>query len=421
MARKAQATRARIAGRKRVLILTADAGFGHRAAAKAIADAVTEQYGDACEAIIANPLDDARAPALLRKAQDDYDRMIRESPDLYRLGYQASDQTLPTGIAEQALSLMLYATLRDSLAHYQPDAIVSTYPLYQAPLATICAISRRCIPVFVVVTDLATVHRLWFNDDVAKVFVPTQAVYQRALESGLPKEQVEVTGLPVTPLFAHSIDRPQLREKLGWSNDRFVALFTGSKRVTKLEPVANILNHTGLPLELAIVTGGDEDLHRRFQRNRWHVPAHIYGYVDNMAEMMLAADFLVCKAGGLIVSEALAAGLPMLLAEALPGQETGNADYVEFGKAGVLLDEPIEALETVFHWLDNDAALLKDAARRAAALGRPHAAFRVAELAWEGAQRGVTEAPERGLAPTLAQLRDLLLGTEATRSPGESP
>jgi 1,2-diacylglycerol 3-beta-galactosyltransferase len=399
--------------RKRILVLTADAGFGHRAAANAIVQAVQERYGDRCDAIIANPLDDAGAPALLKRAQDDYDRVIRESPDLYRLGYEASGGSLPTGIAEQALSLMLYATLRETLLQQKPDAIVSTYPLYLAPLATLCLLTRRCIPVLTVVTDLVSVHRLWFNDDVTKVLVPTQAVMDRALESGLARDQVEITGLPVNPSMAHPADRALLRAQLGWSTDRFVALCTGSKRVTKLEPVLRILNHMGLPLELAMVTGGDDALRRRLEAETWHVPAHVYGYVENMAELMKAADFIVCKAGGLVVSEALAAGLPLLLAEALPGQETGNAAFVEEGRAGVLIDEPLDVLETVFHWLDQDAALLRKTAERARSLGRPGAAFRVAELAWEAAQVGPAEIPERGLAPAFAQLKELLLGPDS--------
>ena len=53
-------------------------------------------------------------------AQDDYDRMIQQSPDLYRVGYQASDGAIPAGIAEQALTLMLFSVLRDILSTYQP-------------------------------------------------------------------------------------------------------------------------------------------------------------------------------------------------------------------------------------------------------------------------------------------------------------
>jgi len=45
---------------KRVLILTADAGFGHRSAANGVAAALRELYGDDCAVEIVNPLEDDR-------------------------------------------------------------------------------------------------------------------------------------------------------------------------------------------------------------------------------------------------------------------------------------------------------------------------------------------------------------------------
>lgn len=392
---------------KRILILTADAGFGHRAAANAVAQALRERRGDACTVDIVNPLEDRRAPAVLRKAQDDYDRVIRAWPEIYRFGYQASDGLLPIGIAEQALIVMLYGTLRDTLRKYRPDAIVTTYPLYQAPLVAIFALARQYIPVLTVVTDLATVHGLWFNDDVDRCLVPTVAVQAKAVESGLAPDRVEITGLPVNPALAGPVDRAALRERLGWGQERTVALMAGSKRVTKLEPVAQALNHSGLPVELVLIAGGDEALQQRWAGVTWHLPAHVYGYVDDMASMMLAADLIICKAGGLIVSEALAAGLPVLLVEAIPGQETGNAEHVIRGGAGVLAEDALDALATVFHWLEHQGAELADRADHARRLGRPQAACQVADLAWEAAQQG-PQRRERRLGADSPLLRDLL-------------
>ncbi|MCX8026175.1 MAG: hypothetical protein N3A60_13330, partial [Thermanaerothrix sp.] len=78
---------------KRILILTADAGFGHRSAANAVAAALQERYGDQCEVYILNPLEDKRVPFVLRESQADYDILVRKAPELYRLGFEVSDAT----------------------------------------------------------------------------------------------------------------------------------------------------------------------------------------------------------------------------------------------------------------------------------------------------------------------------------------
>ena len=391
---------------KKILILTADAGFGHRSAANAILAALNERHGDIAAEIV-NPLARPDAPSLLKFAESDYDREVQQSPELYNLGYQASDAGVAVSLIEQSLIAMLYKPLRAVLQETQPDAIVSTYPLYQAPLAAIFALSGRYLPVSVVVTDLSTVHGLWFHDEVDLCLVPTEQVQAKALASGLPPERVVITGLPVNPLFARPVDRMALRADLGWRADRTVALFAGSKRVTKLEPVAHALNHSGLPLELALVTGSNEALRSQWEGETWHLPAHVYGFVDNMADMIRAADLLVCKAGGLIVSEALAAGVPLLIAQAIPGQETGNAEVVVQAGAGEMAADGLEALVAVCHWLEHDAALLAERAANARKLGRPDAAYQIADLAYQAALSGA-QPREHRLPRSLPQLRETI-------------
>jgi UDP-N-acetylglucosamine:LPS N-acetylglucosamine transferase len=368
--------------------LTGDAGLGHRSAANAIAAALKEQYGDSCTVEIINPLEDKRVPAALRGAQEDYDRIVREMPGLYKLGYQASDAAVPGALIEGALIVTLYAVMRDLIRDWRPDAIVTTYPTYQAPVGAIKAVEGLGMPLITVVTDLVTVHRIWFSMASDLCAVPTEAARQTMLDFGLSKESVEVLGIPVDVEISKKRDRTAIRTELGWEEGLPALLVVGGKRVSHLENVLRTLNHSGLQVQLALVSGRDEEAYRTYQRVEWHVPAHIYGYVDNMPTLMHAADAVACKAGGLIVSEALASGLPLLLVDVLPGQEEGNADYVVRGGAGERVSGPVEALVTLYHWLDPHSTLLSELAQNAARLGRPRAAYRIAERVWTMAERG---------------------------------
>ena len=93
-----------------------------------------------------------------------------------------------------------------------------------------------------------------------------------------------------------------------------------------------------------------------------------------MPLLMQAADCTVGKAGGLYVTEALACGLPILWVDLIQGQETGNAEFVINGGAGEFANNPTEALESLFHWLDKDCQLRAERARNARRLGHPRAA-----------------------------------------------
>jgi 1,2-diacylglycerol 3-beta-galactosyltransferase len=77
----------------------------------------------------------------------------------------------------------------------------------------------------------------------------------------------------------------------------------------------------------------------------------------------------------------------MMLIDAIPGQETGNADYVVQNGAGDLAFTPVEVLETISHWLMDGGRLLRERAENAASLGRPNAAYDVANAVWLLAQQ----------------------------------
>jgi 1,2-diacylglycerol 3-beta-galactosyltransferase len=57
--------------KKKVLVLIADTGFGHRSAANAIIAALREKHGDQLEISLVNPLDDKRTPFFLRESQEE--------------------------------------------------------------------------------------------------------------------------------------------------------------------------------------------------------------------------------------------------------------------------------------------------------------------------------------------------------------
>ncbi|MCS6849347.1 MAG: glycosyltransferase [Anaerolineae bacterium] len=376
--------------RRRILILTADAGFGHRSAANAIADALRELAGDRVQVDVVNALEHPRVPRLLRDSQTDYDRLVKQAPELYQLGYLATDQPIASLIFESAIILMLYEALRDMLNAYDPEAIVNTWPLYQAPLSALFRLNGRSAALITVVTDLVSVHRVWFNNASDRLVVPTQEAYDLAVKSGVREDKIRLIGIPVNPALSKDEGpKDALRTRLGWRPNLTTILAIGSARVPKLGEMLRGLNHSGLPIQLVISAGGDDDLDRELRATEWHVPAHLYRFVDKMPTFMHAADAIICKAGGLITTESLACGLPMILIEVLPGQEEGNARYVVAGGAGVVAESPLDVLEHVCHWLQAEGKELVAFAARARQLGKPRAAYDVAQMALTAAEVSV--------------------------------
>ena len=387
---------------KKALILTADAGFGHRAAANAIADALKRYPEPAIEPTIVNLLDDPATPKWLHDTQSDFDRIVREVPKVYEVAYDQSDKPGPTTLAHLGLAAILYNPLKKAIQEVDPDVIISTYPLYSGPVYAWymrneslirtkegeqiigTPLREKHLPFINVITDLYTVHTIWFSFSPDRICVSTDKVRMDAIQFGCDPKNVICTGIPVRPeLTEIRTDKKQLREKFELDPDLPLLLAVGSKRVTSMMDYLNVANHAGFPLQVVMAAGGDDELYGKMTRNDWHIPVKIYNYCDVLSELMLASDFILTKAGGLVTSESLAAGLPMLLSDVLPGQEEGNAKIVEDNDAGRILHSPYGMLEILCHMLKDDGHRLRQMQQNAARIGKPRAARDISLLAMD--------------------------------------
>jgi 1,2-diacylglycerol 3-beta-galactosyltransferase len=385
-----------MAERKRVLILTADVGFGHRAASIAIAQALEDAYGDRCTVEVVNPLDDRHVPAFIRNTQTDYDKLVVRAPKRYKFSYELGDKAASIVVLETVLSTVLFQAISDLLQQCRPDVVIATNTMFPSPLSTVINLGALNIPTVTVITDLIDVHHLWFNEGIDLVVVSNEEVAQQAIAGGYTADRVKVTGIPVRLDFIRETRPPAaLRAELGWDPDMTTALVVGSKRVKNLEPMIHTLNHSDFPMQFVIVTGGDDQLYNKLKSTELRKVVHLYNYIDDLPRFMRASDLVMSKAGGLIVSEALACGLPLLFIDVTPAQEIGNSRYVIENGAGDLATEPLKMLETLAYWIANDRQVLQERTAASRRLGRPRSAFDIADLVYQLAVSGQTQAIRR--------------------------
>ena len=384
---------------RRILILTNDAGSGHRSAALALEAAFSRVSGGELSINVQNPVQHSSAPSLLRQYERLYVNEMQQAPGLYHIGYTLSD--LP-GVA-QLLHHTVRQMLRETIAHIlneRPyDLVVSVYPIYSSIVAKITQRAARRPAIMTVVTDLGSVHSVWFNRSDDLCAVPTTMVQARALKRGLRPEQVVTTGMPVHPSFGTPrAEIAALRRELGWHTDLpTLLLLGGGAGVGQLANLATALDSIRQPLQLAVVAGKNEALAEQLRAHSWQIPTYIYDFVP-LADLMHAADIVATKAGGLTVSEALAAGKPLLIHGDPPGQEEGNLRFVQVHGAGLWVEDANAFASLVSNWLAYPAQMER-AAANARRLGRPDAALRIArlgrDLALEGSRRPLPQSLDR--------------------------
>lgn len=337
-----------------ILFLFSDTGGGHRSATEAIIEALQMQFGDRISTEMVDIIK-AYAPRPLNNMPAWYPQMVR-IPELWGLGYRLTNGKPQARLITGTTWPYIRRSMRSLIAQHPSDLIVSLHPLANTPVLR--ALGSKRPPFITVVTDLVTAHAFWYDTRVDLCIVPTEGARQRAIENHLAPEKVKVMGLPVAHRFCQlPANRQELRLQFGWPADLpIILLVGGGEGMGPLEENALAIANSGLKAGLVVVAGRNHKLRQRLEAFPWKLPTFIYGFVRNMPEMMSAADILVTKAGPGTITEALNAGLPMILYSRLPGQEDGNVTYVTSEGAGIWAPDPRKLVQALRLWVNQPEA-----------------------------------------------------------------
>lgn len=362
-----------------LVFLFSDTGGGHRSAAEAIISALGQGFPGQFTVDMVDIFRDY-APALLDRIPDIYPSLSRNPKLLGQIFYLSDD---PRRI--RTILKLLYPYIRASLdrflAERPADLFVSVHPLINIPLGSALEKSGSTVPVVTVVTDLVSAHTTWFTSRANSIVVPTQQAYQVGLQAGVPPDHLKLIGLPVADGFSAQADtRTAIRSRLGWPPAApLLLLMGGGEGMGNLEGIAAALDDARLPVTLVIIAGRNDALRLRLEARHWNIPVRVYGFVREMPDFMHAADILLTKAGPGTISEAISAGLPVILYSRLDGSEDGNVRYIVDNGAGIWAPSSAEVVAWVQRWLDHPEQL-SQASRACLALARPRAAHDIAAL-----------------------------------------
>ncbi len=369
---------------KRALILMADTGGGHRAAAEAIQEGLYYLYGNSVSVTIVDAWKN-HAAWPINRLSDTYSWVVNEALWLYKGFWLLGKKP---GLVDFLLKL-LYPWVESGLLalfkNNQPDVIISVHPLITLFPLMVLKRAKLNIPFITVVTDMVNGYPSWYHPETTLCLVSTEPARDQALSFGISPAKVHVTGQPAALKFGANIGgKAYLRSKLGLDLNRPVALLVGgAEGYGHIDEIARSIARCVPYVQLAIVTGHNRRLRAELEAVAWPIPTTIFGFVSNMHELMSTADVLITKAGPNTISEAFIAKLPVILYSYIPGQEDGNVSYVTKHNAGVYEPDPEKVARLVFDWLQPDNPTLASMAQCASHLACPEAALTIARRIYE--------------------------------------
>jgi 1,2-diacylglycerol 3-beta-galactosyltransferase len=319
-----------------------NAGGGHRAAAKALADIVAAQ-GRPWAVRLVNLFD-------LIDPQRAFERVVGVPPEAYYNKRLATGLTV--GLAQELKLLQaairwahprLVARLAAHWRASRPDLVVSVIPNFNRALVDSVSLACPGAPFVTVLTDIADLPpRFWIERDPRQhLVVGSDRAQAQAYAFGHAADRVfRVSGMVLRPAFhvapPDAAARAGARRGAGLDESTPTGLVMfGGAGSRRMQDVAEALPDT----PLILLCGRDAALARRLQCLPARAPRVVVGFTEDVPRWMHLADFFVGKPGPGSLSEAVHCGLPVITtlnAWTLP-QERYNAEWVRELGVGVAI------------------------------------------------------------------------------------
>ncbi|RED64695.1 MGDG synthase family glycosyltransferase [Cohnella lupini] len=318
--------------KRKIFILYARFGEGHWQAASALRDSFIRRGNT--EVKLIDLLAESN-PVLNSVSRYVYNKSYSVLPQLYGWVYDATKSMKSDSLFASWLHSFGALTLQKLVEKERPDAIVHTFPILVLPLVNYR--TGRKIPMYNVVTDF-DLHLRWVHPDVDKYYVATEDISKQLCELGVHPKRVSATGIPIRPSFMSGSREASVAYGHHLSPDKPVVLVMAAAS-TAWADTAELCRKLAARchVQVLVVCGRSLSLRSFLSAElKTESNATVLGYVEYMDDLMAISSCIVTKPGGLTLSEAIIAELPIVLYRPVPGQERNNARYLESKGAAVV-------------------------------------------------------------------------------------
>jgi processive 1,2-diacylglycerol beta-glucosyltransferase len=264
------------------------------------------------------------------------------------------------------------------ISDFAPEVVVAT----EVGLCEIASLHKRTgqAKYRLAGLELMDFNRAWVQPEVDLYLCTHHDLAGELAVAGAPSSKIVTPGQPIDPVFSRLPEREGVRTRLGLAPDSPVLLILfGGEGFGNPGLILSELGKLQGRFQVVVITGRNPRLEKEARARCESIPrSKVLGWVDNMHEWMVAADFMVSKPGGATLAEGFACGLPMLAIAPLPGNEQRTCQWIEKWGSGVWIKSPA-ALAPAIERLLTRREELESLRARARSLARPRAAYDAAE------------------------------------------
>lgn len=349
---------------KKILIFYGSYGGGHISAARAIKEYIDKNYED-CETMLVDCIEYINK--LLNKVTTKaYADFAKKAPWAWEYIYKSGEDGMAAKASELSNKIMSLK-LKTLLQEFNPDLVISTHYFSSQMCAILKSKGKINCKVATVMTDYEP-HKQWYalNEYIDYLFVAHEKMKEEIINDGVPASKIYVTGIPLSNRFLLSYDKEQTLRSFGLLPGKTTVLFfaggeMGLGKNTTYKILESIIELFP-DFQVVAIAGKNEKMKKKFDdlivETHKEDTVKILEYTNKVPELMSVSDLVITKPGGLTTTESLASGLPIVVINPIPGQEEGNAKFLEDSKTGIWIKKD-DDIKKVLTDLFNDRETLK--------------------------------------------------------------
>ena len=331
---------------KKVLIIYATYGSGHKAIAKYINNYFYDKNKDLDIKMI-DMLDFSKKSGKL--SQKISENLMLKLPFIWSALFKLSDHKYTSHLTNRiSLNWFNKEEISNEIKYFNPDLVISTHfygSCFVSDLKSKGIINSKLVTI---ITDY-DVHNVWL-DHYKKdeyIVVPSKEE-KKCLAQNIPKKNIKTFGIPIFPKEEDDFNKKiNILKKLELEPNKStcICFSGGSGGSTATIPYIRFILKARQDLNYIFISGNNEKAYKKIKRlvNKYK-PANalVYGFVNNVPELLIASDFVVTKPGGAQSTECLYFKKPMLFIKSNGGQENNNASYFTKSGYGRLFKNPFK-------------------------------------------------------------------------------
>ncbi len=320
--------------KKKILIIYASYGAGHKAIANYIANHFKNEDKNLEIATLDMVTYSMKIVGNISQKVNLF--VMLKTPYIHNFFYNiVSNKIAGDVIDELAMPIFKNKRMKKMVTDFNPDIVIATI-FFGASLAAYYQkkglINSKIIAT---VTDYDVIE-LWmkYHKRLDYIVVANDEMKKDLLRRKVDKKKIKVFGIPIAPQINSKFNRKKSLEKYNFTGERPICIFFGgggngsSMTIPYIRKVA-LSNHN---MDIIFIAGKNEtskkyvdDLVKKYNLTN----IRVLGFADNIPELLELGDFVVSKPGGIQLTECLYFKKPVLMIKHSGGQEIANYKYFE--------------------------------------------------------------------------------------------